>query len=496
MSSSTMSSSTTSSAREPRSELPQVQVIRYLTKRILYEGEVTPRTMESFLSALWPEGLSQGLHQLLDVKSPSLIDKATSGLATCEAEREAMIYGEFVDRVQDTRCITPVTLKGLLVALSGLINVPAVRYGPVARWTLCQAHDIIHLGNQIQLEEDVKQEKMDWFVRALWPNSSSQAATTTQSLRHSVYSTLPIDSIDEHLASPAVRDRFVQLVLGAMEITDSILDWLHHALFRTAREGSPWVDGEDPFSDDEDKSDMLDEETSGDDNPSQTQSDLSCDSSTADSDKENMLPSQSPAGLEIWDSGSTTPDDKSLDYLGGSAIKKRSQFEGTAESLVQLSRDTPAAANPFMDAGYSLADNSRLHAGPAPFAQPDQGGGGYNGSSCIDNNENGTELQRMPAKRSQVEESNDGPRKRVKRSGDLIFTISAVHIRRGESGEVEALDYNSKSGAWIDLDGVEYEFNDGIFTAARVTYGVSQPSPYWWHFQSNVDNEQESVLEF
>ncbi|KAI0404024.1 hypothetical protein F4802DRAFT_607791 [Xylaria palmicola] len=403
-----------------RDELPQVQVIRYLTERILYEGEVTPRTMESFLSALWPE------------------------------EREAIIYGEFVDRVQDTRCITPITLKGLLVALSSLINVPAVRYGPVARWTLCQAHNIIHLGNQIQLEEDVTQETMDWFVRALWPNSSSQAATMTQSLCHSVYSTLPVDSVDEHLASPAVRDRFVQLVLGATEITDSILDWLYDTLFRTAREGSPWVDGEDPFSDDKDKSDMLDEETSGDDNPSRTQSDLSCDSSTADSDKENMLPSQSPAGFKIWDSGSTTPDNKSFDYLGGSAIKERSQFEGTAESLLQLSRDTLATANPFMDASYSLADNNRLHAGPAP----------------------GTELQRMPAKRSQVEEGNDGPRKRVKRSGNLIFTISAVHIIRKESGEAEALSYDNESGVWIDLNGVEYEFDDGRFTAASVAYAT------------------------
>ncbi|KAI1182076.1 hypothetical protein F5B17DRAFT_216536 [Nemania serpens] len=493
-----MSSSTTSPTREPRWALPQVQVIRYLTEHILYEGNVTPVTMEWFLSALWPEGLSQGLYQLLDVKCPSLIDEATSDLATCEAERKVMIYEELVDRVQDTRCITPVILKGLLIALSASASGPAAGCALEARWTLLQAHDIIHLGNQIQLEEDISQKTMDWFVHAIWPNSPSQAAT--RPLCHSVHSALSIDSVNECLVSPAIRDEFVGLVLGATEITDLIMDWLHEALFRTTREGSPWVDSEDPLSDDEDKSDTFNEETSGNDNPSQIQSDLSCGSGIANSDKENMLPSQSPPGLETWDSDSANPDDKSLDYPypGGSVIKERSQFEEAAESLLQLSRDnTPAAANPFLDAGHSLADNGRLHDGPTPFAQLDQRGGGHNGSSCMDRDENSFELQRMPAKKRQVKEDNDTlPHKRLKTSGDLIFTISAVHIGRGENGEAEALSYDIGSGVWFDLDGVEYEFDDGRFAGARVAFGVSHPSPYWWHFQSDVDNEQESVVEF
>ncbi|KAI1181563.1 hypothetical protein F5B17DRAFT_444907 [Nemania serpens] len=412
-----MSSSTTSPTREPRWALPQIQVIRYLTEHILYEGNVTPVTMEWFLSALWPEGLSQGLYQLLNIKCPSLIDEATSGLATW-----------------------------LLIALSASAGGPAARCALEARWTLRQAHDIIHLGNQMQLEKYVTQETMDWFVRAIWSNIPSQAAT--RPLRRSVHSALSVDSADECLVSPAIRDEFVGLVLGATEITDLIMDWLHEALFRTTREGSPWVDGED----------TLDEETSRNDNLSQIQSDLSRGSGTANSDKENMLPSQSSVGLEIWDSGSENPDDKSLDYPGGSVIEERSQFEEAAESLLQLSRDnTPAAVNPFLDAGYSLADNGRLHDGPTPFAQLNQRGGDYNGGSCIKNNENNAELQRMPSKKRQVEEDDDRPCKRVKRSGDLIFTISAVHIGRGESGEAEALSYDSGSNVWVDLDGVECE---------------------------------------
>ncbi|KAI3340364.1 hypothetical protein F4824DRAFT_453014 [Ustulina deusta] len=275
------------------------------------------------------------------------------------------------------RGITPVILKGLLIALSGSINISAARHELHIRWTLCQAHDIIHLGNQIQLEEDVTQETMDWFVRAIWPNSSPHSA-------------LSIDSVDRCLVSPAIRDEFVGLVLGATEITDPIMDWLYQAVFRSAREGSLYVDDKDPSSNNEDISDTFDEETSGDDNSSQTRSDLSCGGSgTADADKENMLPSQSPAGLKTWDSGSTTPDDdKSLDYPGGPAIKERSQFKEAAESLLQLSRDdSPAAPNHFLDADHNLADNSRLHNGPGPLVQLEQGGGGHNGSSRTDSYE-------------------------------------------------------------------------------------------------------------
>ncbi|GAP84131.2 hypothetical protein SAMD00023353_0600880 [Rosellinia necatrix] len=162
-----------------------------------------------------------------------------------------------------------------------------------------------------------------------------------------------------------------------------------------------------------------------------------------------MLPSQSRASLEIWDSGSTTPDDKSLGYPGGSAIEG-SQFEEAVKSLLRLSGDgSLAAANCFMDAGHGSADNSRLQDGPAPFAQSYQGGSGQNGSSCIDNNEKNTELQRMPARRRRIEEGNDRPYKRVKGSGDLIFTIRAVHVGGGD--EDEALNYDGESSVEYDI---------------------------------------------
>jgi len=113
---------------------------------------------------------------------------------------------------------------------------------------------------------------------------------------------------------------------------------------------------------------------------SQTQLDLSCGSGTADTDKENVPSSQTPASLEIRGSGSTTPDGRSLDYPGGSAIEERSQLEEAAESLLHLSRnDSPAAANHSMDAGHS---KSRHYDGPAPLAKPDKGGSGFE-FTCI-----------------------------------------------------------------------------------------------------------------
>lgn len=206
--------------------------------------------MEWFLGALWPEGLSKGLYQLLDVESPSLIDEATSGLVTCEAERKAEICYQFANRVHDTDCITPVILKGLLIALCGSVNVSEARHEPHLRWTVRQAHDIIHLSHQIQLEKGVTQGTVDWFVRAIWPNSASKAVT-------GLHSALSVSSVDESLVSPAIRGIFVGRVLEATEINDYILDWLYRALFRTASERSPCVDGKGPFSDDEDIPDTI-----------------------------------------------------------------------------------------------------------------------------------------------------------------------------------------------------------------------------------------------
>ncbi|KAK5637270.1 hypothetical protein RRF57_012982 [Xylaria bambusicola] len=130
----------------------------------------------------------------------------------------------------------------------------------------------------------------------------------TRPLRHSVYSAL---SVNKCLVGPAIHNEFVGLVLGATEITDLIIDQLYQAIFYSAREGSLYVNDKDPSSVNEDISNTFNEESSGDNNISQTQSDLFCGGSgTADSSKENMLPSQGPSSSEIWDSGSTTADEE------------------------------------------------------------------------------------------------------------------------------------------------------------------------------------------
>ncbi|KAI1278625.1 hypothetical protein F5Y07DRAFT_64999 [Xylaria sp. FL0933] len=109
---------------------------------------------------------------------------------------------------------------------------------------------------------------------------------------------------------------------------------------------------------------------------------------------------------------STTPDNKDRDNDSESAIGERSRIEEAAESLLQLSRDDT----------------------PVPLVKLYRQGGGYG--------EDSTGSQGMPAKRRRVQ-GNDSPPKRKERSDDLIFTVSAVHIRRGGGGEAEALSYNS-----------------------------------------------------
>ncbi len=82
-----------------------------------------------------------------------------------------------------------------------------------------------------------------------------------------------------------------------------------------------------------------------------------------------------------------------------------------------------------------------------------------------------------------------------RRTGDLIFTVSAIDIRR-KGGDFEALVFDPESYVWTNPDRVEYIFYDGKFTAARVYWGMSRPFPYWWHFESDMNREQKPVRKF
>ncbi|KAI1315669.1 hypothetical protein F5Y16DRAFT_393315 [Xylariaceae sp. FL0255] len=234
------------SVPEPKFTLLQAQTIQYLTSQITYGKNVTPKTVDEFLNVLWPEGLSQGLHQLRHVQSPPLIDEA-------EEQRDKAICEALIHHVQYTKCITPTLLKGLLVALHSSKAELTARYEPEARWTLPQAYDIIHLGTQILLSEDVTEKTMDWFVYAIWKDG--------------VQSSRPVNRLKNGLVSPATRDKFVQLVLTETKITDSILDWLYRALYI-----------EDQSSSDEGESDIdtLREGTSDDESPLFGQLSLNC----------------------------------------------------------------------------------------------------------------------------------------------------------------------------------------------------------------------------
>lgn len=88
-------------------------------------------------------------------------------------------------------------------------------------------------------------------------------------------------------------------MLGATEITNSNLDWLDTAILHTARGGTPSVNHDDPFSNNKDVSNTLSEETSEDKHPLPKQPDLSCGNNIADSNKEDMLLSQSTASFSV-----------------------------------------------------------------------------------------------------------------------------------------------------------------------------------------------------
>ncbi|KAI1315670.1 hypothetical protein F5Y16DRAFT_201787 [Xylariaceae sp. FL0255] len=95
-----------------------------------------------------------------------------------------------------------------------------------------------------------------------------------------------------------------------------------------------------------------------------------------------------------------------------------------------------------------------------------------------------TESQHGPAKRSRFEDNYE-PCKRAKGPGGLIFTISAVKIKR-RGGEAEALEFDFENSVWTDPDGVEYDFDSSRFTAIEVAFGISYPSQYWWRFCSSI----------
>lgn len=55
-----------------------------------------------------------------------------------------------------------------------------------------------------------------------------------------------------------------------------------------------------------------------------------------------------------------------------------------------------------------------------------------------------------------------------------------MHVGRG--GEAEALKCEPQYGVWTDSDGVEYDFDNDMFTAARVAFDISYESPIWVAF--------------
>ncbi|KAI3326622.1 hypothetical protein HD806DRAFT_532255 [Xylariaceae sp. AK1471] len=240
------------------------------------------------LESLWPEGLSQGLHQLASVTSCTLTYAATNGRISSEEQRNEAIRKALVQHVLHTKRITSDTLKWLLIARRASASDPIARHQPEARWTLREAHQINHVGNHILYKEDLTQETVDWFVRDILQDTHSQVATCQ--LCHDGQSTFPTNSIDERLVSPVIRDEFVRRVLVEARITDSIMDWLHRAVSATARERAPAIERLDSSGSDIDESDTLSEESSEDDDPFLEQPDLSCDNDTTNPNKENVLP--------------------------------------------------------------------------------------------------------------------------------------------------------------------------------------------------------------
>ncbi|KAI1317872.1 hypothetical protein F5Y16DRAFT_419313 [Xylariaceae sp. FL0255] len=407
-----------SRAPEPTWTLDQARSIQYLTLRVLYERNVTQETIDRFLGALWPAGFSQAASQLRHVRSPSLIDKATRGRITYGEQRDGAIREALVQRVLDTKCISPVTLKGLLLACCAPASDRAARHQPGARWTLYQAYKILHLGDQIVLEERMTRDTMEWFVRAVWQEGCSPAMKYSQSafMRSSLSERLfsPLGRVEE-----SIREIFVQRVIGAGRITDSILDWLYTSLIRARRKETPLVGGEGPFNIASDGLDT-DMEVSergviGNERPlpwseccvgqTNTFFHLASDDE-ATSGIKTISPSQWAAGsvgFDIPKPGSTASDNNK--YL---VTAPASQFKDAVQSLLQLSHgDSPTAANHPMDAHRPQFDNGVFLIEPNQLCQFD--------SSCYTNSdEEPTGSQNAPATKKRRVEGACELRKRVR----------------------------------------------------------------------------------
>ncbi|KAI1746892.1 hypothetical protein F4782DRAFT_535989 [Xylaria castorea] len=276
--------------------------------------------------------------------------------------------------------------------------------------------------------------------------------------------------------SSKVREAFVQRVLGVTQINDSILEWLHTAIFGTGRIASPLFGEEGLFGSDEDELDSADDQTF----EKETISDKSpflcgkhyetrsfcglADKEAAGSEMKNGQLLQSIASFDIWNSGSTTPGNKALGNAAALTTENTIQAPEAAHSLLQLFYgDAPAAARLPIETKSGLPDDSVPSERPTSFAKRSRL------HSYSDDDEESIHSQHVPLKRRRFEDTYK-PRQRATRLDDLFFTISAVYIRKG--GNVEALEFNPEDRVWTDLDGVEYDFDDGKFTAARAYWGM------------------------
>ncbi|KAI0977551.1 hypothetical protein F4678DRAFT_477578 [Xylaria arbuscula] len=433
--------------------LPQARHISYLTLRILYEKNITQRTVEWFLNALWPEGISQAICQLLDVQPVTLLDEATECRIACREQREQAIREGLVQQILDTNHITPAILKGLVTALDA---------------------------SPLPCDRTTKH-----YVKAQWTLRGSPPVSTNH---YDIPCTSTIGNAIKPQTSSAIRKAFVQRVLGVTQINDSVLDWLHAAIFGTGKIASPSFNEEGSFSSDEDDSDTGDDETLenktiGDESPflggeyCTTQSICSsADNESGDSEKENEGSSQPVASFDIWDSESTAPSNKTLDIAVTSTTENTSQALEAAHSLSQLSHgDAPAAARPLTETKSGLPDDSLPSDRSASSAKRCQ-------SHSYSSDDESIDLQHVSSKRRRFEDSYK-PRKRAKSWGDLFFTISAVHIKR-TSGAIEALEFDPEYRVWIDSEGVEYVSECEKFTASRVYWNMSCLLPYSLYFES------------
>ncbi|KAI0163842.1 hypothetical protein GGR57DRAFT_451596 [Xylariaceae sp. FL1272] len=291
------------------------------------------------------------------------------------------------------------------------------------------------------------------------------------------------------ITSPEIRKAFVQRVLGVTKINDSVLDWLHAAIFGTGKIASPSFNNGgsfSSFSSDEDDSDTGDDETLenktiGDESPypygEYCPTPSICgseDSRPADSEKENEGSLQPAASFDIWDSRSTTPSHKTLDTTAASTAENAGRDLEAAHLLSRLMQiEAPAAAEPPSEIASDLSDESM----PSELLTSVAKRRLSHSDSSDDDEESGRTFKRRRGGDAQV------PRKRVQCLGRLVFTINAVHIER-TGGDIEALEFDPEHRVWIDSEGVEYVSECDKFTALRVYWGMLRQLPYWLRFKT------------